>query len=50
MEGGRIFLKTFRTSIFNEDLSNEPNLGWIHLAGEYTFNAVAILHNVDTYI
>jgi hypothetical protein len=23
--GGQIFLKTFHTSLFNEDLSNEPN-------------------------
>jgi hypothetical protein len=35
MGGGRIFLKTFRASLFNEDLSNEPNLGRIHLAGQY---------------
>ncbi len=39
MGGGRIFLKTFRVSLFNEGLSNEPNfgriLGRIHLAGQY---------------
>ncbi len=35
MGGGQIFLKTFRTSLFNDDLSNEPNFGLIHLAGEY---------------
>jgi hypothetical protein len=33
--GGRILLKTFRASLFNEDLSNEPNFGGIHLAGQY---------------
>ena len=22
-------------SLFNGDLSNEPNIGWIHLAGQY---------------
>jgi hypothetical protein len=33
--GGRISLKTFRTSLLNEDLSNEPNFGRIHLAGQY---------------
>ncbi len=33
--GTRIFLKTFRASLFNEDLSNEPNFGRIHLAGQY---------------
>jgi hypothetical protein len=33
MGGGRVFLKTFRASLFNEDLLNEPNIGWIHLAG-----------------
>ncbi len=35
MGGERIFLKTFRASLFNEDLSNEPNFGRIHLAGQY---------------
>jgi hypothetical protein len=33
--GGQIFLKTFSTSLFNEDLSNETNFGRIHLAGQY---------------
>ncbi len=33
--GGRIFLITFRASLFNEDLSNEPNFGRIHLTGQY---------------
>ncbi len=35
MGGGRIFLKTYRASLFNKDLSNEPNFGWINLAGQY---------------
>ena len=35
MGGGPIFLKTYHTSLFNEDLSNEPNFGRIHLAGQY---------------
>ncbi len=35
MGGGRIFLKTFRASLFNEDLSIEPNFSRIHLAGLY---------------
>ncbi len=35
MWGGRIFLKIFRTSLFNDDLSNEPNIGRIHGAGQY---------------
>ncbi len=35
MGGGRTFLKTFHASLFNEDLSNEPNFGWIHLARQY---------------
>jgi hypothetical protein len=35
MGGGRIFLKTFRASLFNEGISNEPNFGQIHLAGQY---------------
>ncbi len=33
--GGRIFLKSFRASLFNEDLSNEPNFGRNHLVGQY---------------
>jgi len=32
MGEGRIFLKTCRASLFNDDLSNEPNFCWIHLA------------------
>ncbi len=35
MGGGRIFLKTFRASLFNDNLSNETNYGGIHLAGQY---------------
>jgi hypothetical protein len=32
----RIFLKTFHSSLFNDDLTNEePNFGRIHLAGQY---------------
>jgi hypothetical protein len=34
MGDGRIFLN-LRVASFNEDLWNEPNLGWIHLAGQY---------------
>ncbi len=34
-EGRLIFLKTFRASLFNDDLSNEPNFGRIHLAAQY---------------
>ncbi len=30
----RIFLKK-RASLFNDDLSNEPNFGRVHLAGQY---------------
>ncbi len=33
--GGRILLKIFGASLFNEDLSNEPNFGRIHLAGQF---------------
>jgi hypothetical protein len=35
MGDGRIFLNKHRASLFNEDLSNEPNFGWIHFAGKY---------------
>jgi hypothetical protein len=35
MGDGRIFLKTDRNASFNKDLSNEPNFGRIHLAGQY---------------
>ncbi len=41
MKGRRIFLKSFRTSLFNEDLSNEPNFGRIHLAGQYLYVTVS---------
>ena len=33
--GGWIFLKTFRASLFNEDLSNEPNFSRIHPTGQH---------------
>jgi hypothetical protein len=35
MGGGRIFLKSLYDTSFNKDLSNEPNLGRIRLAGQY---------------
>ena len=35
MGDGWNFLKSRRASLFNDDLSNEPNLGRIHLAGQY---------------
>jgi hypothetical protein len=35
MGDGRIFLETFGASLFNNDLSNEPNLGQIHLGRQY---------------
>jgi hypothetical protein len=31
----RIFTTDSFASLFNDDLSNEPNFGWIHLAGQY---------------
>ena len=41
MGGGRIFLKIICASLFNEDLSNEPNFDRIDLARQYlTFNLV----------
>ena len=38
MGDGRIFLKSRRDASFNEDLWNEPSLGWIHLAGQYLYS------------
>ncbi len=35
MGGSRIFPKNLRASLFNDDLSNEPNFGRNHLAGQY---------------
>jgi hypothetical protein len=35
MGGGRIFQKNLRDTIFNKDLSNEPNFARTHLAGQY---------------
>ncbi len=34
------FSKNLRASLFNEDLSNEPNFGRIHLAGQWTVHLV----------
>ncbi len=34
MGDGRIFLKTFRATLFDDDLSNESDFGLIHLAGQ----------------
>jgi hypothetical protein len=35
MRDRRIFLKSLRDNPFDKDLSNEPNFGRIHLAGQY---------------
>jgi hypothetical protein len=35
MGDGQIFLYSLRDTSFNKDLSNEPNFGRIHLAGQY---------------
>ncbi len=35
MGDGRIISKNLRASLFNDDLSNEPNFLRIHLAGQY---------------
>jgi hypothetical protein len=32
---GGFFPKNLRASLFNDDLSNEPNFGRIRLAGQY---------------
>ncbi len=40
MGRGQIFLKTFRASLFNDDLSNEPNFVRIHLARQYLLQAI----------
>ena len=37
MGDGWIFLKNVRDNSFNKDLSNEPNFGLIHLAGQYLY-------------
>jgi hypothetical protein len=37
MRDGPIFIKTFRASLFNDDLSNDPIFGWIHLAEQYLY-------------
>jgi hypothetical protein len=33
--GEWFFKKSFRASLFNENLSDEPNFGGIHLDGQY---------------
>jgi hypothetical protein len=35
LTAGRTFYKNLRSSLFNDDLLNELNFGWIHLAGQY---------------
>jgi hypothetical protein len=35
MGDGRIFLKRLRNASINKDLSIEPNIDQIHLAGQY---------------
>jgi hypothetical protein len=35
MWGRADFSKNLSATLFKDDLSNEPNFGWIHLAGLY---------------
>ncbi len=42
-----IFLKSRRDASFNEDLWNEPSLGWIHLAGQYLYNNQVLYKFID---
>ncbi len=35
MGDGPFFSKNLQASLFNDNLSNEPNFGRIHLAGQY---------------
>jgi hypothetical protein len=37
MGDGQIFLKNLRDTFFIKDLSNEPTLGRIHLAGQHLY-------------
>ncbi len=46
MGGGRIFLKTFRASLFNEGLLNEPNFGRIRLAGQYGTGMLSFMYKI----
>jgi hypothetical protein len=42
--GQQDFFENLRASLFNDDLSNEPNFGRSHLAGQYgTFKHIKIL-------
>ncbi len=45
MGDGRIFLKIHRASLFNDDLLNEPNLGQIHLVGQYLLRTPSRAYN-----
>ncbi len=36
MGDGKILLKILRDTSLNKNLSNEPNFGLIHLAGQYS--------------
>jgi hypothetical protein len=47
-DGGN-FPKNNRSSLFNDDLSNEPNFGRIHLGGKYgTFKPAEKLINASS--
>ncbi len=45
MRDGRIFLKTRPDNSFNKVLSNEPNFGRIHLAGQYLSGPLCTVFN-----
>jgi hypothetical protein len=47
MEDGQIFSKNLRDSLFNDDLSNEPNFGRIHLAGQCLYLVLAQLVEIS---
>ncbi len=47
MEDGRIFLKTRRDVSLNKFLSNEPNFGWIHFAGQYFLTAKNVFERLN---
>jgi hypothetical protein len=49
MGDGRIFLKTVHDVFFNKVLSNEPNFGRIHLAGQYLKDFKPIPWQVQVY-
>ncbi len=50
MGDGWIFLKNLSALLFNDDLSNEPNFDWIHLAGQFYFFYILVTLSLKNHL